>query len=273
MKNTIFSVLLTVILLCIVYNPLKSQPIAYYPNCGNVNCTTATNWTYVGAGPAYSGYPLFNVVISYTTVGTPPFQIQVPCTTTVYVEFRWRICDGKYEVEIGKFWWDYNQCPINPSSPTYIADMKALHLRVYQDLMSDFFRSYLKSMPGGNGIVCPPNCCPEGYKYATMSAASCYYLAIEWDDGIASGGNHHIIPTSASQPIANYLINVPANATPYISVNNCQVTTCCTRNYKICYDINTQEEVITEDVQPPPVGPQTCPESQTPPFTCYPRCD
>lgn len=239
---------------------LSAQP--FYPNCGNVNCTTATQWQYG------NDWLLPNFVVTEITTGVPPYQVVIQCTTTVHIDFRWRICDGKYEFELSKFWWDYNQCPIDYNDPNFTAKMKALHERLYVALIHDFYADQLNPF-GNHDINCPPYCCPNNFVSTSMSAASCYLLAIEWNQTSTSSSGRVLI--NASLGIETYLDDVPAGATPYISVENCNVTTCCTRTYKVCRNGSQGDLVIQDDVQPPLPSPTECIVGTG--FTCFPRCD
>ncbi|MBS1537310.1 MAG: hypothetical protein JST20_06135 [Bacteroidetes bacterium] len=154
--------------------------------------------------------------------------------------------------------------------------MQSLHSRLYPALISDFYRERLNKF-GFNDIICPPYCCPNSFASVLMTAASCFLLSIEWDEGTPTNGGvqHHTIPISASNGIEFYVGQVPTGVTPYISVSNCDVTTCCTRTYKICEDVNVpgnpEDRIIEDEVQPPPPSPNTCVVSNN--FTCFPRCN
>ncbi|MBS1537309.1 MAG: hypothetical protein JST20_06130 [Bacteroidetes bacterium] len=83
---------------------LSTQPVFsqyYWPNCGSINCTTSTQWQYI------TDFTITDFMVTETIGGVPPYTYSIPCTTTVHVDFRWRICDGKYEFELWKFWWEF----------------------------------------------------------------------------------------------------------------------------------------------------------------------
>ncbi len=258
MKKYVQLVFIMVILVLSSLN-VFAQPIQVF--CPDGNCTNAGPWHY--SSDYTEGFK-----ISETTYGTPPLTFTIPCTTRVYYDFKWRFCDGIREFELIKFWWDYNQCPIDYNDPNFLDKMKDIHNRLFPQLIYLFLEETTL-----NGVTCPPYCCPNGFVSATAYSTTCFFLSIQWDEGsVGSGITHHTLLTSSTIPISTYIEQVPAGVTPYIVIENCEGTACCKRKYKLCIKQNAEgDPLVTEDeVQDPQPNPEPCFISPT--FSCYPRC-
>jgi hypothetical protein len=229
-------------------------------NCPSVNCQNATAWETV------NNAWINDVIVTETTSGTPP--VTVTCTTRVYYNYRWRICNGIREFELLRFWWDYNLCPVDHADPDFLVKMRDLHNRLFPLLVWEFYHDPI-AFPVSN-FACPPYCCPNNpLALVTTYASSCYSLAIEWYEELLTGGRVlHSLPVSSQYPINYYLGQVPQGVNAYIAIGSCISTGCCKRNYKLCVQPGTAETLIIEDSVEQLPSPYNC----YPDNTCFPRC-
>lgn len=216
-------VLLT--LLGVFISFLCSSPIAKGQDCVSGNCGT---WTIVPIGTVACKYIIVNGNPCYVCYG-----------------YRYRICNGVYQVETTEYKLDPN-CQVTMDSTRS---------------NPNFWNILVKSIFAEGDIVCAQDC----FKQYVRAGNSNY-------DCLGSSNCASTVGFSQVQVFNSRCSEfIDIEPTPRVTLKvDCNLLCCCVRSYQMCYDVSTGQVRVCNPTTTIYGGPVTCSgsASYTPPANC-----